>query len=140
MPAPLSEDLRSRVIQAYNNKEGSQREIASRFNVSLSFVRNLLKRFRKTGSIKPKKNSGGCQSKINKKLWAIIKVKVRSKPDIYLSELCEELEKKTGIKVSCSTMHRTLKQMKITRKKKVYMLVNKKEKMSKKNVIITVIG
>lgn len=46
MPAPLSIDLRQRVIAAYQAKEGSQRQLAERFKVSLSFVRDLTCRYR----------------------------------------------------------------------------------------------
>jgi transposase len=31
-------DLRQKVIDAYNYKEGSQRQLAKRFSVSLSFI------------------------------------------------------------------------------------------------------
>jgi transposase len=45
MPVSSSGDLRGRVIAAYVAKEGSQRQLAQRFKVSLSFVRNLLRRY-----------------------------------------------------------------------------------------------
>jgi hypothetical protein len=32
MPAPLSVDLRQRILAAYDAKEGSQRQLAERFN------------------------------------------------------------------------------------------------------------
>ena len=44
MPAPYSSDLRQRILTAYQAHEGSQRELAQRFKVSLSFVRDLLRR------------------------------------------------------------------------------------------------
>jgi transposase len=43
MPTPYSIDLRSRVIMAWVAKEGSQRQLAERFKVSLSFIRDLLR-------------------------------------------------------------------------------------------------
>jgi putative transposase len=39
MPAPYSQDLRLRVVNAYHNKEASQRQIAQRFKVSLTALR-----------------------------------------------------------------------------------------------------
>ena len=53
MPAPYSIDLRQRVINAYEAKEGSQRQIAERFQVSHSFVKKLIYRYRQTGTIEP---------------------------------------------------------------------------------------
>lgn len=41
MPTAYSTDLRQRVLDAYQAKEGSQRQLTERFKVSLSFVREL---------------------------------------------------------------------------------------------------
>ncbi|MFM2315160.1 MAG: hypothetical protein RLZZ04_4436 [Cyanobacteriota bacterium] len=60
MPAPLSLDLRQRVFLAYQTKEGSQRQLAKRFKVSLSFIRDLVRRYRETDSIEPKPHGVGC--------------------------------------------------------------------------------
>ncbi|WP_233154060.1 hypothetical protein [Scytonema sp. HK-05] len=43
MPVSYFEDLRRRVIAAWLANVGSQRQVAQRFKVSLSFVRNLLR-------------------------------------------------------------------------------------------------
>lgn len=51
MPIAYSADLRYRVIAAWQNREGSQRQLAQRFKVSLSFVRNLLRHYRQTGRV-----------------------------------------------------------------------------------------
>src|SRR3982751_1636211 len=56
---PYSNDLRERVAAAVDHREGSQREIARRFRVSLSFIVRLLQRRRKAGSLAPKPHGGG---------------------------------------------------------------------------------
>jgi transposase len=43
-------DLRQKVIDAYNRKEGSQRQLAKRFSVSLSLIQDLLKRYGEDGT------------------------------------------------------------------------------------------
>ena len=58
MPA-YSQDLRQRVIDAVERKEGSIRQIARRFVVNLSFVVRLLQLHRRTGSVEPKPSAGG---------------------------------------------------------------------------------
>ncbi|MDB9486684.1 helix-turn-helix domain-containing protein [Dolichospermum circinale CS-537/01] len=58
MPTPYAIDLRSRVIMVWVAKEGSQRQLAERFKVSLSFIRDLLRRYRETGQIEPKQCGG----------------------------------------------------------------------------------
>ena len=42
--AAYSIDLRQKILSAWQNKEGTQRELAKRFKVSLSFLRNFLRR------------------------------------------------------------------------------------------------
>lgn len=48
---PYSSDLRLKIIDAYQNQEGSIRKLALRFQVSPSFVNNLLQRYRNEGTI-----------------------------------------------------------------------------------------
>lgn len=43
MPVAYSTDLRTRMIDAWNAKEGTQRQLAERFKVSLSFVKRVLR-------------------------------------------------------------------------------------------------
>ena len=61
MPAAYSMDLRQRIINAYEAKEGSPRNLAKRFQVSLSFVKRLVIRYRETGLVKPKPHGGGAR-------------------------------------------------------------------------------
>src|SRR5512135_3795371 len=56
---PYSLDLRERVAAAVDHHEGSQREIARRFRVSLSFIVRLLQRRRDAGTLAPKPHGGG---------------------------------------------------------------------------------
>lgn len=64
-------DLRQKVIDAYNGQQGSQRQLAKRFSVSLSFVQDLLKRYRKDGTIEPKPHGGGKSAKLNSEQMAM---------------------------------------------------------------------
>ena len=55
---PSSQDLRLRIVQAYGHREGSMRQLATRFAVSLSVVCDLITRHRATGNIAPKPHGG----------------------------------------------------------------------------------
>jgi len=48
---PYSMDLRERVAAAIDEGEGSERQIAKRFRVSVSFVTRLLQRRRDAGTL-----------------------------------------------------------------------------------------
>lgn len=117
MPAAYSIDLRQKIINAYEAKEGSQRKLAKRFQVSLSFVKRLISRYRETGLVKPKSHGGGARAKITVSDLAQIKQLVEEQPDALLRELCERWQQKQGIRVSNSTMHRRLQQLRLTTKK-----------------------
>ncbi|CAA9307173.1 hypothetical protein AVDCRST_MAG94-741 [uncultured Leptolyngbya sp.] len=117
MPAPLSVDLRQRILAAYAAREGSQRQLAEQFKVSLSFIRDLLRHYRKTGTLQPKPHGGGAVAKVGKAQLPLIEALVKEQPDALLSELCERFAAQTGVEVSVSTMQRMVCQLKLSVKK-----------------------
>ena len=56
---PYSMDLRERVAAVIDEGEGSQRQVAKRFRVSVWFVTRLLQRRRDAGTLAPKPHGGG---------------------------------------------------------------------------------
>lgn len=117
MPVAYSVDLRQKVVEAYKQKEGSMRVLATRFKVSFSFVYGLLKRYSETGSVAPKPHGGGQVSKIDKTGEKFLKELIKEHPSLTLEELSLEYSNKFQ-SVGSSTIERTLKKLKITRKKK----------------------
>jgi transposase len=109
-----SQDLRKRVIATVERGEGSLRQIAQRFLVSLSFVTRLLHHYRTTGSLEPK-HGGGRPPALGPAQLKRLRALIEKKPDATLEEL------RQGLGVDCSTMAivRALKKLRITRKKKV---------------------
>jgi transposase len=105
---PYSHDIRIRVLHAYQHAEESQRQIARRFNVSLSFVRDLIRRYRETGSIAPRKHPGRPNSKIDKDSLDLILALAANDPLLPLSTLCERLAQERHLRISRATMWRTL--------------------------------
>lgn len=110
-----SQDLRKRVIDTVERGDGSLRQIAKRFLVSVSFVTRLLRHYRTTGSLDPKPHAGGRHPALGPAQLQQLRALIRKQPDATL----EELRQRLG--VACSTMAivRALKKLKITRKKKV---------------------
>lgn len=117
MPVAYSGDLRRRVIDAYEAKEGSMRQLAQRFKVSLSFVRNLLRHYRTNGQIEAKQRGGYLQPTIQDEHLTIVKSLIEDKNDLLLKELCDRLKERTGISVSITTMHRAVQRLDLRRKK-----------------------
>ena len=112
-----SVDLRQKVIDAYNQREGSQRQLARRFRVSLSFIENLLKRYRTDGTVEPRSHGGGQVSKLNREQEAVVGTLVEENNDAILVELCDQLEQRIGVRISRATMGRYVQKLKLTRKK-----------------------
>lgn len=118
MPVSYSGDLRRRVISAWEAKEGSQRQLAQRFKVSLSFVRNLLRRYQDCGETEAKQRGGYQKPIIQNEHLSIIKSFIEGKNDLVLWELCDRFEEHTGIRVSVTTMHRAVEKLDLRVKKK----------------------
>ncbi len=117
MAAAYSLDLRKKILSAWQNKEGSQRKLAKRFKVSLSFIRDFLRRYRETGEIGAKPQGGDRRAKIKGIDQEVLKKIITERSDIYLREVQEALQQRTGIDVSVSSLCRTLKRLKLGRKK-----------------------
>ena len=86
-PAPYSNDLRKKAVEAYARGEGSQAAIAKRFSISLSSFKSYWKRYEKTGSANFIIGNKGRPSSIRGKTSEERLLKLVSKhPDATLSE------------------------------------------------------
>jgi transposase len=111
---PYSLDLRQRVAHAVDNREGSLRQLARRFFVSLSFVVRLLALRRRTDSLAPRPHGGGRRPAIDGPGLERLRQLVREQPDATLPELAQRLGKGSRMAV-----WRALRRLRISRKKKV---------------------
>jgi len=116
--AAYSIDLRKKILSAWENKEGSQRELAKRFKVSLSFIRDFLRRYRATGEIAARPQGGDRRSKLKGQKSELLKIMVTEQSDIYLREIQAAIKENKGIEVSISSLSRTLNRLNLKRKKK----------------------
>ena len=111
-------DFRQKIVETYFKEAISQRNVAKRFGVALSFVEKLLKQLRETGDLAPRPHGGGPQPKLNTAQLSLVNALVEADNDATLQELCEQLEQQTTIRISRSTMGRMLQQLGLSRKKK----------------------
>jgi len=110
-------DLRQKIIDVYEREEISQRQLAERFNVALSFIVKLLRQYRKTGNISPKPFNGGVKLKLDPKNLVILAELIERKNDATLDELCQMLKDRSGVSISRATMGRMTQKLKLTVKK-----------------------
>ncbi len=115
---PISNDLRRRIIEAIQENEESQPEIAERFSVALSTLEKLWHRFRVTGSYEPLPHGGG-RARLLEADAELIHACVASKPDITLAELSAKVAfEKNQPPVSVSTISEEFRRLKLPRKKR----------------------
>jgi transposase len=125
MAAPYSEDLRRKIVLAWERGTHSQRAIAELFNVSRSFVEVLLRQYRRSGGeLVPQRRQCGRHSLLDETCRAHLRHWLLAQPDLTLKELIGRLQAKTGIVASEPTMCRVLHQMGMRRKKRPSMPQN----------------
>ena len=115
MPAPLSMDLRLRIVRAVE-RGSSIRAAARRFAVSPSAAIKLMQRVRATGSAAPARY-GGHRRPLLAPYEADLKRLVEAKPDGTLAELQGELQRRCGIVAGLSTIHNALRRIGLRHKK-----------------------
>jgi len=119
MPA-LSLDLRQRIIAAHGSGKYSVRQIAEIFTVAKATVKSLVRLWRETGKLTPRKK-GPPEFPIwtDTNLHKIVREIVEEKNDGTLEEYCRSLEKRTETRISVPQMCELLQQLKLYRKKKL---------------------
>lgn len=110
-------DFRQKIVDAYEQGRGSIRELAQRFLVSPDTVQRLIKQYRQTGNISPKKCGSPKKSVLSEHEQAALKV-VEEHPDWTLWQYCETLREEIGVNVSTSMMGRFCQLHQLTLKKK----------------------
>jgi transposase len=115
---PYALELRARIVQAYDNQEGSVRELAERFAVVPNTVQNYLNLRRKTGSLEPRRSGGGGgEPLINEQGLEDVRRLANERPDATETELAVAFEARRHITVSRATMGRARRRLGFTRKK-----------------------
>jgi transposase len=115
---PYSNDFRAKILETKKKTNESIQQLADRFGVSYSFVRQLVRRYEATGTVKPLPHGGGKPPKLDPARLNIVRELVEEDNDATLEELRARLAERTGIEVSIPTMCRLLQKLKLTRKKK----------------------
>ena len=99
-------DLRQKIIDVYEHEQISQRQLAKRFDVALSFIVKLLKQYRETHELAPKPFNGGVKLKLSVAQIGILADLIENNNDATLEELCQLVQEKTGATLSRATMGR----------------------------------
>src|SRR5918993_3545967 len=111
-----SEDLRKKIVQALTEQRMTKSEAARAFSVSLSSVKRYAKAVSEGRSLAPGK-APGKRPLLDEKARRLLEADVQERPFAKLSDRQEYLERVAGVRVSESTLSRTLRKMGFGRKK-----------------------
>lgn len=111
-----SDDLRRKIVAAYERGHRSQREIAELFGVSPATVRNFVRRKRERGSPDALPRAGGAPARIDEAARAELRQLIALAPDATLEEARSRLHE-VGVRVGLSAVCRALSKLGLARKK-----------------------
>lgn len=117
---PYAMEFRVAVANAYDEC-GSSIEVAEQFGCSESWVRNLIARRRKTGSLAPLPPRRPDTRKLDEQDLLRLRELIRDKPDMTLGELADAM----GNKASVPTVWRATQRLDLPLKKRPSMPANR---------------
>ena len=124
-------EFRQKILDCYYNEPISQRQLAKRFCVTLSFVQKLLKQSRETGDIRPKTYRCGRHLKLTPEQMIVLGKLIEENNDATLAELSKLFLERTGIVLSVATVARIAERLRITRKKTLHPPARETERVQK---------
>lgn len=112
MATPYSDDLRRKVLEAYQRNEGSLNELSVRFSVSEAWAKKISARLRRTGKMERELGrKRGPASKVTPEIEQDLKDWIGKQADLTLSELQARLMEQRSLKISLSRLWTVLKQL-----------------------------
>ena len=122
----LSLDLRERIVASCDAGEAARQEIATRFCVSLSMVKKLLRQRRETGDIGNRHRFSGRKPIILEEHRQQMRKLLEKRPDMTLNEL------KIALSLPCTlpAIHYVLADMGLTYKKRRFAPVSRTGRIS----------
>jgi transposase len=114
---PYSNDLRRKIVEAYESGQFTQDEVAELFGVCNATVRNFIRRKRLTGSSDLLPHAGGRAATLNDSERERFRQIARQNDDATLAELGLLVEKRFKKSLSSSALCRLLQALELPRKK-----------------------
>lgn len=112
-----SQDLRERVLSAYEKQEGSIRQLAERFKLHFTTVHNWLKHYRESGSKEPKKTPRGRFSVIQPEHQSFLEELYGQQSDLTHAQVGQRFFERYGVFPQKWVISRAHRRLGISRKK-----------------------
>jgi transposase len=117
MPQPFSDDLRCRILLAYEAGEGTLEELAEDFGVSYGYTKKIRQQQVRSGQMERRQRAYGPRSPLDETRRQKLQEWVQVQPDLTLVELQEKLQQECGLRISLPPIWRVLKELGLRYKK-----------------------
>lgn len=104
MPAPLSKDLRKRIIKS-REQGSSYAKIARELQVNMSSVVRIVSLYKQTGSVTPRPLNNGRKPRLDEGTLEKIRARIARQPDVGLQELIDEYKLPVSRAALCRTIN-----------------------------------
>lgn len=118
MPRAYSDDLRCKLLEAYEAGRGTLQELATQFRVSWGYSKKIRAQQLRTGrKERPPQSQHGPASRLTPRVEQQLRSALRRQPDLTLVELGEHLRESAGVAVSRSRLWVWLRRLGLRHKK-----------------------
>jgi transposase len=118
MPRAYSDDLRCKLLEAYEAGQGSLQELAKRFRVSWGYSKKIRVQQLQTGrKERPQQLRHGPVSRLTPAVEQQLRSALRQQPDLTLAEVQQRLSERAGISLSRSRLWVWLQRLGLRHKK-----------------------
>jgi len=117
MAKAYSNDLRRKLLEAYDRGEGSLRELAERFGVSSPYAWKISAQRKRTGQVERVEQRHGPESRVRGRVQQQLRTWVRQQPDLTLVEIQGRLWETGRLQISVARVWQVLRRMKLRLKK-----------------------
>lgn len=103
MPKVYSDDLRCKLLEAYEAGQGTLRDLAKVFRVSWGYAKKIRGQQLRTGrKERPAQSQHGPVSCVTAEVQQQMRTALRQQPDMTLAELQERIQQNSGVRLSRS--------------------------------------
>jgi len=103
MPQPYSDDLRGKLLEAYEAGQGSLRELAQQFRVSWGYSKKIRAQQLRSGhKQRPPQQRHGPVGRVTPQVQQQLRSAVGQQPDVTLAELRQRIQQNTGVELGRS--------------------------------------
>ena len=118
MPKAYSNDLRRKLLEAYESGQGTLEELAERFSVSEGWAKKISATYNRTQKMeRPAGAKRGRESKVTAEVEEYLRKVVASKPDSTLEELRTRLKQDKQVQISVGWLWLVLRRLDLSFKK-----------------------